>query len=109
MLIFRGLICEDDRMLFASYAHGFVLRLLLALLHVLTIVFDRHRHDFLVREHEVNAFQLHRDLVIVAEVGMNISIDVLLLLEDCIVSGNEKQEPDANQPNRPSYELEEAS
>lgn len=60
-----------------------------ALLHVLTIVFDRHRHDFLVREHEANAFQLHRDLVIVAEVGMNISIDVLLLLEDCIVSGND--------------------
>ena len=77
------------------------------LTHVLTIVFNRHRHDILIREHEVNAFQFHHDLVIVAEIGMNIAIDVLLLLENGIVSGNKEQKSDADQPDRPSKSLEE--
>ena len=38
--------------------------------------------DLLVREHEVDTFKSHHYLVIVAEVGMNITVDVLLLLKD---------------------------
>ena len=72
---------------------GFILRLLLTLLHVPTIVYNRHRHYILIREHEVNAFQFHHDLVIVTVVGMNIAIDVLLLLENCIVSGKRRCTP----------------
>ena len=86
-----------------------ILHFILALFHTLTIVLDWHRHDFLVREHQVDAFKFHHDLGIVAEVGMNIAIDVLLLPQNGIVSGNEKQKPYANQPNRPCYELEEPS
>ena len=86
-----------------------ILHFILALLHVLTIVIDWHRHDFLVREHKVDAFKFHHDLGIVAEVGMNIAVDVLLLFEDDIVSGNEKQKSYANQPDRPCYELEKSS
>ena len=86
---------------------GFIFRLLLALLHVLTIVFDRHRLKILIREHEVDTFQFHHDLFIVVEVGMNIAVDVLLLLENGIVSGNKEQKSDADQPDRPSKSLEE--
>ena len=86
---------------------GFVIRFLLAFLHVLTIVIDRHRFKILIREHEVDAFQFHHDLFIVAEIGMNIVVDILLLLENGIVSGNEEQESNANQPDRPSKSHEE--
>ena len=92
-----------------SLVLGFVFNLLLALLHVLAELVDRHWHDFLVGEHEVYAFQFHRDLFIVAEVGMNIAIDVLLLLKDGIVPGYEEQKSDTNQPDRPSNCLEEPS
>lgn len=37
---------------------------------------------------------------------MNIAIDVLLLLLNGIVSGNEEKESDTNQPDRPSKSLE---
>ena len=68
----------------------FRFNLFLALLHILPILFDRHRHDFLVREHDVDTFKLHRDLGIVAEVRVNIAVDVLLLLKNGIVPGNEE-------------------
>ena len=86
-----------------------ILHFILALLHVLTLVIDWHRHDFLVREHKVDALQFHHDLGIVAEVGMNIAVDVLLLSQNGIVSGNEEQKSDADQPDRPCHELEKAS
>ena len=40
---------------------------------------------------------------------MNIAIDVLLFLKDCIVSDDEEQKSEANQPDRPSNNLEEPS
>lgn len=69
------------------------LHFILALLHVLTIVIDWHRHDFLVREHEVDALQFHHDLGIVAEVGMNITVDVLLISQNGIVSAMKSRSP----------------
>ena len=75
-----------------------ILHFILALLHVLTIVIDWHRHDFLVREHKVDAFKFHHDLGIVAEVGMNISVDVLLFPQNGIVSGNEEQKSYSHNP-----------
>ena len=86
-----------------------ILHFILALFHTLTIVLDWHRHDFLVREHKVDALQFHHDLGIVAEVVMNIAIDALLLSQNGIVSGNEKQKPYSNNPYRPCHELEKAS
>lgn len=71
----------------------------LAFLHVLPVLFDKHRFDFLIREHKVNTFKFHHDLGIVAVVHMNIAVDVLLLLKDGIVSGNEEQKTEANQPD----------
>ena len=72
---------------------------LLPFLHVLTILFDWHNHDFLVREHEVNTFEFHCNLAIVTEILMYIAIDVLLSPKDGIVPGNEEQKPKANQPD----------
>ena len=72
---------------------------LLPFLHVLTILFDWHNHDFLVREHEADAFKFHCNLGIVTEIRMNIAIDVLLLAKDSIVSGNEEKKSEANQPD----------
>ncbi|MCQ2095656.1 MAG: hypothetical protein MJY59_02810 [Bacteroidaceae bacterium] len=86
-----------------------ILHFILALFHALTIVIDWHRHDFLVREHKVDAIQFHHDLGIVTEVGMNISVDALLISQNSIVSGNEEQKSDADQPDRPCHELEETS
>ena len=40
---------------------------------------------------------------------MNIVVDVLLLLKDGIVSGDEKQKSEANQPDSPCNSLEEPS
>ena len=40
---------------------------------------------------------------------MNIAVDVLLLLKDGIVSGDEEQKSEANQPDGPSNSLEEPS
>ena len=69
----------------------FLFRLLLSLLHVLSIVFDRHWLYVLIREHEIDTFKLHSHLGIIAEVGMDIAVDVHLLLKDCVISGNEEQ------------------
>ena len=67
-----------------------LLRLFLALLHILPIIRNRDGIDILVGEHKVNAFQFHTHFGIVTKVGMDIAVDVLLLLEDGIVSGNEE-------------------
>ena len=72
--------------------------LFLALFHVLPVIFDKHRLEILVREHHVDTFKFHRNLGIVAVVRMNIAVDVLLFLEDGIVSGDEEQKTEANQP-----------
>ena len=40
---------------------------------------------------------------------MNIAVDVLLLLKNGIVSGDEEQKSEANQPDGPSNSLEEPS
>jgi len=40
---------------------------------------------------------------------MNIAVDALLLLKDGIVSGDEEQKSEANQPDRPCNSLEEPS
>ena len=40
---------------------------------------------------------------------MNIAIDILLLLENGIISGNEEQKSDAYKPDWPCNQLEEAS
>ena len=81
----------------------------LAFLHILPVLFDRDRLDLLVWEHEVNTFQLHRDLGIVAEVRMDIAVDAMLLLKNGIVSGDEEQESETNQPDWPCNSLEEPS
>lgn len=49
--------------LFALVSLGFVLRLFLALLHVITIVIDKHRLKILVRKHEVNTFKFYHRIL----------------------------------------------
>ena len=63
----------------------------------------------MIREHQVDTFQFHHYLDIIAEIRMNIAVDVLLLLKDGIVPGDEKQEAKANQPDRPCNSPEEPS
>ena len=53
---------ENQKLLLLSV---FCISLFLAHLHVLPVLFDRHRLDFLIYEHKVNAFQFHHDLDIV--------------------------------------------
>jgi len=77
----------------------FSFSLFLALIHVLPVLFDRHRLEILVREHEVDAFNFHHDLGIVTEVCLNIAVDALLLLKNGIISGDEEQKSEANQPD----------
>ena len=73
--------------------------LFLTLLHILPVLFDWHRHNFLIREHEIDTFKFHHDFGFIAVVRMKISVDALLLLKDGIVSGNEEDESEANQPD----------
>ena len=77
----------------------FSFSLFLALIHVLPVLFDRHRLEILVREHEIDTFKLHHNLGFIAVVRMNIAVDVLLLLKDGIVSGDEEQQSETNQPD----------
>lgn len=77
---------------------AFCFSFFLTLLHVLAVLSDRHRLDFLAREHEVYTFKFHHDLDIVAVERMNIAVDALLLLKDGIVSGDKEQKSEANQP-----------
>ena len=66
---------------------------------MLPILFDRYRLALLVREHQVNTFKFHHNLDIVTEVRMNIAVDALLLLKNGIISGDEEQKSEANQPD----------
>lgn len=63
----------------------------------------------MVGKHEVNAFQLHHDFGIFAEVGMDVTVDVLLLMEGSIVSGKEKQQTYGYQPDRPCDGFQESA
>ena len=73
----------------------------LALLHVLPVLFDMYRLGLLVWKHKIDTFKFHHDFSIVAEIRMNVAVDVLLLLKYGIVSGDEEQESETNQPDWP--------